>query len=195
MDIFTAVEVVATMLAGSAARQVTDDVGKSLGAEIMKKLSSIFHGDVRAQVALEEVTAEVTAEGSQHAINELADALKYYANRDEVLKSQIIHWATGDMSTVKQKVSGRDGVYVAGGNINVSGKSPGEILDERFSRASCDLAASDERTRLEAILRLERIAKDAVNSSDFFVSAQEHYSKPQVIEKKKSPRVASNESR
>ena len=111
MDLETAAEVVAGLLASGAVKRLGEDAGGGLAAGVIERVRKVFGSDARALSALKRASAD----GSSSAANELASALAWYARQDEMFGRELGRWAAkSGPASVSQSVQGARDVYAAG---------------------------------------------------------------------------------
>jgi hypothetical protein len=117
MDLILAATTVARLLASGAARQAGEEAGSGLVTAIVTRVRKLFGADARSVDAL-----ELARGGSSAAVNELASALAWYAQRDQAFANELVRWAAkaGPRSgAVTQHIhAGRD-AYTAGGDQTI----------------------------------------------------------------------------
>ncbi len=88
MDLVAASEIVAGLLASSAAKQLGKDAGSGMAAGIVSRMRKLFGSDARSVDALDKVCGD-----DRTAIRDLASALAWYAQRDQAFATELILWA------------------------------------------------------------------------------------------------------
>jgi len=118
MDVGAVSEAVALMAATGVVSGVAEHAALGVVARLRERLREVFGGDARSVDALERAL-EAPQDAGQ--VRELASALAWYAERDEVFASELEGWATEytpQGSLVQNIRAGRDS-YTAGRDMTV----------------------------------------------------------------------------
>jgi hypothetical protein len=110
MDLLAASETVAALLASGAAKQLGEDAGSGMAAGIVTRVRKVFGSDARSVDALEKVCRD-----DHVATRDLAEALVWYAQRDQAFATELIRWAAqAPTGEVAQRVHAKRDAYTAG---------------------------------------------------------------------------------
>jgi hypothetical protein len=125
VDVASASELVAGLLAAGGVKELGESAGGAVAAGIIGRVRAVFGSDARSADALEQARRD----GSAAAVAELASALAWYARRDQAFAQELAGWAEkADPGGVNQHVrAGRD-AYIAGRDqtVNVDNQQSGE---------------------------------------------------------------------
>ncbi|WP_433375990.1 hypothetical protein [Streptosporangium sp. CA-115845] len=119
MDIAAVSSAVALMAAGGAVTTMGEQVALELIERIRARVRSIFGSDERSAETLDQAIEEPGDEGR---IRSLAEALSWYARRDEEFAGELAGWARdhpAPASLVQNMHAGRD-AYAAGRDMTVN---------------------------------------------------------------------------
>lgn len=119
MDIAAVSSAVALMAAGGAATTMGEQVALDLIERIRARIRSIFGSDERSAETLEQAIGEP---GDESRIRSLAEALSWYARRDEEFAAELEGWARDhpvSAPLVQNIHAGRD-AYAAGRDLTVN---------------------------------------------------------------------------
>ncbi|MFI6451285.1 hypothetical protein ACIBF6_06990 [Streptosporangium amethystogenes] len=122
MDIAAVSSAVALMAAGGAVTTVGEQVALDLIERIRARIRSIFGSDERSAETLDQAIEEP---GDENRIRSLAEALSWYARRDEEFAAELEGWARdhpASASLVQNVHAGRD-AYTAGRDMTVDQRS------------------------------------------------------------------------
>ena len=125
VDVSTASEIVAGLLAAGGVKELGEVVGRGLVAGIVERVRKVFGSDARSVDALERAHQN----GSAATVAELASALSWYAGRDPMFAEELAGWAVqaGDVAAVSQQV-------IAGGDAFVAGRDQTFVNFQRPSK-------------------------------------------------------------
>ncbi|MEV4836058.1 hypothetical protein AB0K05_16155 [Nonomuraea sp. NPDC049486] len=118
MDVAAMASAVALVAGTGAVQGLGESAALSLVAKIRERIRIVFGGDPRSADALERAVATPEDESALH---ELAEALRWYAERDRAFADEMAEWARQTASSGKfvQNVrAGRD-AYTAGRDMTV----------------------------------------------------------------------------
>lgn len=111
MDLVAMSETVAGMLATGAVEEAGATAASGVMARIARQIRSVFGEDHRAVQSLDQVA---DGRGGADGVRDLASALRWYAERNEVFAAELRDWAASARSVTVQRVeAGRD-AFVAG---------------------------------------------------------------------------------
>ncbi|WP_326637617.1 hypothetical protein OG884_27535 [Streptosporangium sp. NBC_01755] len=119
MDIAAVSSAVALMVAGGAATTMGEQVALDLVERIRERIRAIFGSDERSAETLNQAIEEP---GDENRIRSLAEALSWYARRDEEFAGELEGWARdhpASTSLVQNVHAGRD-AYAAGRDMTVN---------------------------------------------------------------------------
>lgn len=121
VDVAVASELVAGLLAAGGAKELGEAAGGGLVAGIVGRVRKVFGSDTRAVDALEQARQA----GTDVAVQELASALAWYAQRDQAFAEELAAWAEqAGTSQLRQNVAADHSVAAAGDvTISASGGS------------------------------------------------------------------------
>lgn len=122
MDIAAVSSAVALMVAGGAATTMGEQVALDLVERIRERIRAIFGSDERSAEMLDQAIEEP---GDESRIRSLAEALSWYARRDEEFAGELEGWARdhpAPASLVQNVRAGRD-AYAAGRDMTVNQRS------------------------------------------------------------------------
>jgi hypothetical protein len=116
MDVVTASEAVAGLLAAGGIKELGEAAGGGLAAGILARVRKVFGSDTRSVDALEQTRRDGTAA----AVAELAAALAWYARRDREFAEELAGWAArAEEGAVTQRVRAERDAYTAGRNQTI----------------------------------------------------------------------------
>ena len=110
MDLVPVTEAVAGIVAAGGVKELAESAGGGLVGGIIRRIRSVFGSDARSMDALEQAQQQATPA----AVQNLALALAWYAQRDQEFARELEGWAaSAKRGTVNQQVfAGRD-AYVS----------------------------------------------------------------------------------
>jgi len=120
IDVVSASEAVAGLLASGAVKQLAEDAGGGLVAGVIARVRKVFGSDMRSLDALQQAQQD----GSGAAVGDLASALAWYARRDQGFAEELAGWAAqaGTGGVTQHVHAGRD-AYVAGRDQTIHQRS------------------------------------------------------------------------
>jgi hypothetical protein len=125
VDVAVASELVAGLLAAGGVKELGEAAGGGLVAGIIGRVRKVFGSDARSVDALEQVRQA----GTDKTVQDLASALAWYAQRDQVFAQELATWAeqagTGGVHQTiaadHSVAAGRDLTIIASGGGTAAG--------------------------------------------------------------------------
>ncbi|MEU7953439.1 hypothetical protein AB0B62_19935 [Micromonospora chalcea] len=117
MDLVNLSATVAGMLATGGMEGAGAYISAGLLKEMTERVRNTFAGDRRSLAVLDQVHTDPS--GSRHH-HDLAEALRWYAERDEKFASDLQRWAAAAPSLVTQNLTARRDAYAAGNDQTIN---------------------------------------------------------------------------